>query len=66
MEDYYKSIQQKFCSEEKFVSAAKVAEYLDLNIWTIYKWAERKKIPSYKLGKSLRFKLSELEDSICH
>jgi len=61
MGDYYDSITQKYCSGEPFVPAAVVAKHLNLNIWTVYKLAQRKKIPSHKYGKSLRFKLSEFE-----
>jgi len=61
--DEYKIIQQKYGTGEQFVSAAIVAKHLNLNLWTVYKLAERNKIRSHKFGKSLRFKISELEES---
>jgi excisionase family DNA binding protein len=44
------------------VSVEVIAELLNLNPMTVYKWASNKKIPSYKFGhKMLRFDLSEIE-----
>jgi excisionase family DNA binding protein len=54
------NILSTYSSGEPYVSAAVVAKHLNLNIWTIYKLAERGKIRSHKFGKSLRFKISEL------
>ena len=63
MEDEIKKRARQYCTGEQLVSAAVVAKHFNLNRWTIYKWAERGKIRSHKYGKSLRFKISELEES---
>lgn len=49
---------------EPYVSVREVASILKLNPFTIYKMAKRNQIPSYKFGKNLRFRLSEIEDAI--
>ena len=43
------------------ITAMQVAEELGVSPKTVYDWAELRKIPSYKLGKCLRFKLQEVE-----
>ncbi|MFK7824168.1 MAG: helix-turn-helix domain-containing protein [Oligoflexales bacterium] len=45
---------------EKFVTAAELAKTLRVSIHTIRKWRKQEKIPYYKLGHSLRFRVSEV------
>jgi excisionase family DNA binding protein len=49
---------------EPYVSAGLVAVILGLNPFTVYKMAQRGQIPSYKFGRSRRFRLSEVEKAI--
>lgn len=47
---------------EPFVKVKVVAELLDLDPATVYRWAIKGKIPSHELGpRTRRFRLSEVE-----
>ena len=39
----------------KLVGVEKIAEMLDTTKYTIYEWTALKKIPHYKIGKSVKF-----------
>ncbi len=39
----------------KILNVKEVAEFLKVEISTVYAWAEQRKIPSYKMNGSLRF-----------
>jgi len=45
---------------EKFVNVDEASAFLGVGKGTLYVWAERGKIPSYKFGRKRAFKLSEL------
>ena len=45
---------------EKFLTAGELAEALSVSVHTIRKWRMQGKIPYYKLGRSLRFRISEV------
>jgi excisionase family DNA binding protein len=66
MGDHYEAIQKRYNACEAFVRSAVVAEHLSLNIWSVYKMAQRGTIPSHKFGKARRFKLSEVEMALGH
>ncbi len=55
---------ETFHNQEPSVSAQVIASHYDLNVHTVYKMAQRGQIPSHKIGKSRRFKLSEVEAAI--
>jgi len=38
-----------------------VCEYLKISKDTLYKYTQKKKIPSFKMGKQLRFKKSSID-----
>ena len=47
---------------EPFVKVDAVAEFLNLNPATVYRWAIKGKIPSHEFGpRTRRFRLSEVE-----
>lgn len=46
---------------ERFVTAGEVAAFLGLPENSVYKLALTRRLPSYKMGKSRRFRLSEVE-----
>jgi len=48
--------------EEKFMTLAEVADYLRLNVFTVYRMAEQGRIPAMKAGRLWRFKKSEVDD----
>ncbi len=45
---------------EKFLTASELAEALNVSVHTIRKWRKQEKIPYRKLGRSLRFRVSEV------
>lgn len=44
------------------VDVARAAEVLGVHPWTLYRWAREGKIPSIKLGRSVRFRVAALEE----
>lgn len=48
-------------STEKWVDTKAVAEYLNINRQTVFVWIAKKNLPAVRVGKSWRFKLSEVE-----
>ena len=49
---------------ERLYTAEQVAQLFSLKKKTIYTWAEKRRIPSYRIGKALRFRESELREFI--
>jgi excisionase family DNA binding protein len=49
---------------ESFLTAEEVAGLLKVQKKTVYAWAERGKIPAYKINKALRFRESDLREFI--
>ena len=47
--------------DEQLMSIRDVAEFLQLNQTTIYAWAQQGMLPGYKLGRTWRFRPSEIE-----
>ncbi len=47
---------------ETFLNTKQIAVYLGESVGTIYHWVAQRKIPHYKRGKELRFKLSEIKE----
>lgn len=45
---------------ERYVGVKEVALYLDASEKTIYDWTSRGVIPHYKIGKRLKFRLSQI------
>ncbi len=43
------------------LTVKEVAEYLKVNERTVYRMASDKKLPSFKVGGSWRFKLNDIE-----
>lgn len=48
-------------SPENWVDTKTVAEYLNVNKQTVFVWIAQKNLPAVKVGKSWRFKLSEVD-----
>ena len=48
-------------SIEKWVDTKAVAEYLNINRQTVFVWIAQKTLPAVRVGKSWRFKLSEID-----
>ncbi len=47
---------------EHWVSVEDVAAHLAVNKDSIYRWIEKKGFPSHRVGRLLRFKLSEVDE----
>ena len=45
---------------ELYVSDRKLAEYLNVSVWTIRKWRHERKIPCHKFGRSVRYVVEEV------
>ncbi len=50
--------------EERWVGVDDVAAHLGVVKDSIYRWAENKGLPAHRVGRLLRFKLSEVDDWI--
>ena len=48
-------------TEERWVHVDEVAEHLSVRRETVYRWIERKAFPAHKVGRLLRFQLSEVD-----
>lgn len=48
--------------EEKFFTLQEISQYLNISKSTLYKLSQRKKIPSVKIGKQLRFRKSSIDN----
>lgn len=46
----------------KFYTASQIAEKLQVNIMTIYRYIEQGKLSAYKLGKEFRISLEDFEN----
>lgn len=49
-------------SEEGWVGVEEVAAHLRVAQASIYRWIERKGFPAHRVGRLLRFKLSEVDE----
>lgn len=47
---------------EPWYSVEEIARHLSVSKETIYRWLEKEKIPSHRMGKLWRFKPSEVDD----
>ena len=47
---------------ERLLTAREVAGYLNISKITIYDWAQKGKIPAFRLGHHWRFRRSEIEE----
>ena len=49
-------------STENWVDIAEVATHLQVTKDSIYRWVDSKNFPAHRVGRLLRFKLSEVDD----
>jgi excisionase family DNA binding protein len=47
--------------ERRIVKTSELAKYLQLDEITIRKWTCQKRVPHYKIGKSVRFDLDSID-----
>lgn len=48
-------------STEALLNVKEVANFLQINVTTVYAWAQSGRMPAIKLGRSWRFRRSDLE-----
>ncbi len=46
---------------EKLIGINEIANYLGVKVETMYAWVHQRKIPYYKIGRLVKFKISEVE-----
>ena len=46
---------------ERWFSVEEIAKHLGVSKETIYRWLERSRIPSHKVGRQWKFKASEID-----
>jgi excisionase family DNA binding protein len=49
-------------NEDRFITAREAAELFGLNLFTVYRKALERELPSYKLGRCRRFSERELRE----
>lgn len=49
-------------AEERWVSVEDVAIHLGVNKDSVYRWIESRSLPAHRVGRLLRFKISEIDD----
>lgn len=47
---------------ERWLSVPEIAEHLGVSKETIYKWVAKKTIPSHKIGKFRKFRITEVDE----
>jgi PTS system nitrogen regulatory IIA component len=48
-------------ADDQLMSVKELAEYLNVNISTVYMWSQHGQIPAMKMGKMWRFRRSEID-----
>ena len=48
--------------KKRFFNVREISIYLGMSVPTIYRYAEEKKVPYFKIGKVLRFDVQEIEE----
>ena len=48
-------------SPEALLNVKEVADFLQVNVTTVYAWAQSGRMPAIKLGRNWRFRRSDLE-----
>lgn len=51
-------------SEERWLSADEISEYLGVKRDTIYKWIDRYDLPAHKVGRLWKFRKQEIDEWI--
>ena len=49
---------------DKWLTLEQIAEYLQMSTSSVYKMAQKGKIPAYKVGRQWRFKKEEIDEWI--
>ena len=49
-------------SFEEPIDVKTAARFLGVSVSLVYAWVERKRIPHYRMGRSIRFRIPELDE----
>jgi PTS system nitrogen regulatory IIA component len=49
-------------TEDSLMSVRDVAEYLNVNISTVYQWSQHGQMPAMKIGNLWRYRRSDIEE----
>jgi PTS system nitrogen regulatory IIA component len=49
-------------TDDQLMSVRELADYLNINISTVYTWSQRGQIPAMKVGNMWRYRRSEIEE----
>ena len=49
-------------NETRWQSVNEIANHLGVNRETIYRWIAKKELPAHRIGRILRFKISEVDE----
>jgi excisionase family DNA binding protein len=49
-------------TDDPLMSVRDLAEYLNVNISTVYQWSQRGQIPAMKVGNLWRYRRSDIEE----
>lgn len=63
METQHAGIKRPW-NEDRWLSVEQIADYLGINRDTVYKWIDRKDMPSHKVGRLWKFKKNQIDDRI--
>ena len=48
--------------EDRLLTIREMAEYLRVNPFTVYRWVAQKRIPHLRVGRTLRFRLDDVNN----
>ena len=49
-------------TDDQLMSVKELADYLNVNISTVYQWSQQGQVPAMKIGKMWRYRRAEIED----
>jgi excisionase family DNA binding protein len=53
--------QQRVIMEDRWLSVSEIARYLGIKRDTVYKWIDRRSMPSHKVGRLWKFRQEEVD-----
>jgi len=49
-------------TDDQLMSVKELADYLNVNISTVYQWSQQGQVPAMKIGKMWRYRRAEIEE----
>jgi excisionase family DNA binding protein len=47
---------------DRLLTVRELAEYVRVNPFTVYRWVEQNRIPHLRVGRTLRFRLQDIDE----